>query len=257
MRTQTLIVTGTENGGRSTGYPPSTVLGGAIILRNLLREYPRERLTIITGAHEMQYLLKHGYTDGLLNAPHIVVRDWRLNVRGVYLLLRWLSSIKIRVQTTISAVRCASSDTTILAVPYGGVFGSELFVAAYFAHRLTGAPLVVYDMDEWRASLVGSLNERIPLALEKFFHRRIARAARTVWAMSDQMTEEFRTRFGIEAKVLPSLIEVDKFARGRHCERAHSDKFRLLYTGSISTPQDVALARPCAGIDRAEHKRCA
>jgi glycosyltransferase involved in cell wall biosynthesis len=149
--------------------------------------------------------------------------------------------LKIVVQTTISATRLASRDTTILATPYGGRFGSELFVGAYLAHRLSGAPLVIYEMDEWRASLVGALNERIPLMLEKFFHRRIARAARTVWVISDQMAEEFCARFSIKAKVLPGCVEVDKFARGRHGGRTHRDEFRLLYTGSISTPQAGAI----------------
>ena len=225
-----------------TSNPPSIVTGVGIVLRNLLREYPRERLTIISGAYETQDLLTRGEAGGLLNVPHILMHSWQLNVRGVYRLLLWVSTIKIIVQTTISARRIASRDTTILAVPYGGRFGSELFVGAYFAHRLTGAPLVIYEMDEWRASLVGALNERIPLALENLFHRRIARAARTVWVMSNQMAEEFRARFGIKAKALPASVEVDKFAHGRrHGERTHHDEFRLLYTGSISTPQAGAI----------------
>jgi glycosyltransferase involved in cell wall biosynthesis len=224
-----------------TSNPPSIVTAVGITLRNLLREYPRERLTIISGAYETKDLLMRGHAGGLLDVPHILVHPWRLNVRGVYRLVRWLSVIKIIVQTTITAMRRASRDTTILAVPYGGRFGSELFVGAYFAHRLSGAPLVIYEMDEWRASLVGALNERIPLVLERLFHRRIVREARTVWAMSDQMAEEFRARFGIKAKVLPGCVEVDKFARGRHGERAHSDEFRLLFTGSVSTPQAGAI----------------
>ncbi len=211
-------------------------------MRKLLGRFPQDRLTIMTSAYNMENLSNRGYAGGLLDVPHIVVHPWRSSLRGTHRLLRCLSVAKIMVGTAVSAALRARRDTTILALPYGAEYGSELFVSAYLAHKLSGAPLVVYEMDEWRASLVGGgINAHISEALEKLFHQRILRAARKVWVMSDQMAEDLSARFGVKAEELPSCIEVDKFARHRHGERANHEEFRIVFTGSVYTPQSGAI----------------
>lgn len=211
-------------------------------MRNLLREYPRKLLTVVTSDYEVRDLRRRGYADGLLDAPYVLVSTWRLNVRGLHRLLRLLNAAKIMVPTAIRLAWRASGDATILAVPYGAEYGSELFVAAYLAHRLSGAPLVVYEMDEWRSSLVGGgINGLISRTLERLFHRHILRSARTTWTMSEQMAKKLHGRFGVETKVLPACVEVDRYARGHQGQRASQGEFRLLFTGSIYTPQAGAI----------------
>lgn len=225
-----------------TGYPPSTAFGGGIVLRDLLRGYPRGRLTVVTSDYETRNVVRRGHADGLLDVPHVLIRTWRLNVRGAHRVLRLLNVVKILVPTALGLAWRARRGATILAVPYGAEFGSELFVAAYLAHRLSRVPLVVYEMDEWRASLVQEgINGRISRTLEKLFHHRVLRAARKVWVMSDPMAVDLGVRFGVEAEALPSCVEVSEFDRGRQGERVDSDELRLLYTGSIYGPQAGAI----------------
>ena len=109
------------------------------------------------------------------------------------------------------------------------------FVAAYIAHHLSGAPLIVYELDEWRASL-GDQSGFTAKALERLFHRSILRSAHSVWVVSDEMASQFRERFGVEARVLPHCVDVETFSGGRCGERANRDVFRIAFTGAIYGP---------------------
>jgi glycosyltransferase involved in cell wall biosynthesis len=127
----------------------------------------------------------------------------------------------------------------ILAVPWSGEFGSELFGAAYLAHRRSGMPLVVYEMDEWRASL-GPASGRVSRMLERLFHAPLLRAADSVWAISAQMADEFRRRFDVAAGILPNCVDVEQYstASGR---RTRNDEFRILFTGAVYGAQADAI----------------
>jgi glycosyltransferase involved in cell wall biosynthesis len=181
-----------------------------------------------------------------------MVRPGRSRVRGLRRLLCFLDALKIP-GLAIHAARRARSNTVILVQPWGGELGTELSVAAYLAHRLSGAPFIVFEMDEWRAAAVRHLwHLRM---LERLFHGRLLRAASTVWVISDQMAELFRTRFGVDSRVLPGCVEVDAYSRRRPGQRVHQDRFRLLYTGAVYGAQASAIRLVLRAIQAHPEKR--
>jgi glycosyltransferase involved in cell wall biosynthesis len=221
-----------------TAYPPCTAYGGGIILRNLLREYPRDRITVITNRRFVDAFLRQGEAEGLRDAPHVEVAPWQSRLRRLHRLMIWLNVTKIPSSALWSARR-AGRETVLLVIPSGEELGSEFAVAGYLAHRVSGAPLVVYEMDEWRAATrTAGWNSRL---LERLFHRRLLHAARAVWVVSQPMAEALRERFGTEARVLPNGVDVERFARGRRGERANPHEFRLLFTGAVYGPQAGAI----------------
>ncbi|MDQ3816832.1 MAG: glycosyltransferase [Acidobacteriota bacterium] len=219
-----------------TGCPPCSAGGGGLMLRKLLGGYPADKLTIFTNGRAIDDLAEYYGADCLLDVPYIRVRPWRSNIPGVRRLLRSLNSLRI-LPAAARLARLASTGTAILAVPWGGEFGSELFVAAYLAHRWSGAPLVVYEMDEWGAA-VRQAGGAIARMLEKHLHSRIIREAQTVWVISREIAKEFQSRFNVEPRILEHGVDLQGFLSRRRKELAQggptrADERRLLYTGSI------------------------
>jgi glycosyltransferase involved in cell wall biosynthesis len=141
----------------------------------------------------------------------------------------------------------------ILAVPWGGELGAELYVAAFLAHRLASVPLVVYEMDEWRASL-GEQSAWITRKLEAVFHPRVLNEARTIWAISDEMAESFRSRFGVDSRILPHCVDVERYGVSRSIGDARSKGFRLVYTGSVYGAQSDAIRNVLRAVESVGHR---
>ncbi len=220
------------------GTVPSKILSGNV-LRNLLADYPRDRVTVVASSRVLDSLSRRHDHVGLLDARHIGVRPWASPVRGLRRVLRSLNLLKIPPLALLLSRR-ATPDTVILTLPWGGEFGSEMFVAAYLAHRISGAPLIVYEMDEWRASL-GPRSGAAARLLERAFHGRILRAASTVWVISEQLGQNLRKRFGVEPRLMPHSVDLDSFCRSRRGQCASRRELRLFYTGSVYGPQAGAI----------------
>jgi glycosyltransferase involved in cell wall biosynthesis len=188
-------------------------------------------------------------TDGgaLLAAPHFVVQPWRTERRGLRRLIRAANLLKVAAATRLITT-LVDGETVLLALPWGGELGSELFSAAYFAHRLTGAPLVVYELDEWRASVSGAgLPSRL---LEAMLHGPMLRSAKTTWVMSEPLGRALKQRFGIEARVMPHSVDLASFKRTKR--PIAQSEFRLFYTGAIYSAQADAIARVAQAVDQVE-----
>lgn len=228
-----------------TGYPPTSV-GGGNIWRNLLRDYPNDRLTIITSGPLLDHLRQQGAGAGLLAVEHVGMYPWRSRLRGARRLLRSLNVAQV-LPVACAIARRASRHSVILTMPWGGEFGSELFVAAYLAHRRSGAKLVVYELDEWRAALASGA-ARITRLLERVCHGRILKAASAVWVISEPLAEEFRARYGVMTRVLPNCVELERFARARPATTRAAGEVRVLYTGSVFGAQADALRNVLAAL---------
>src|SRR2546428_2431720 len=66
-----------------TGYPPTTVIGGGIILRKLLDDFTNDRLKIISNANVIEALRGRGDHGQLLAVPHFGVRAFGIKVPGI------------------------------------------------------------------------------------------------------------------------------------------------------------------------------
>ncbi len=221
-----------------SGYPPNARMGGGIILRNLLQQYPADRLTILSNARVIEQLAADP-NGGLLDALHVPVSPWRSNIRGVRRVLRTVNVLQT-FRAARASLRRLSAGDVILAVPWGGEIGSELFAAAYFMHRRSGAGLVVYEMDEWRASLgpAAGLPARV---LEGLFHARLVRAAKSVWVISPPLVDQFRQRFGVEAQIMAHCVDIERFHGARSSKQPEGGPRRILYAGAIYGPQVDAI----------------
>jgi glycosyltransferase involved in cell wall biosynthesis len=73
-------------------------------------------------------------------------------------------------------------------------------------------------------------------------------AASRVWVISDPMADELRSRYGVDASVLPHCVDVQRY-RGVTCPaRSDRNPFRLLYTGSIYGAQAGAIRNVLSAI---------
>lgn len=221
------------------GYPPTTTLGGGVILRSLLEEYPRDRLTVVANARLSEGLLERGAAGGLLEVPHVGIRPWRSHVRGLRRLFRSLNVLQV-VSSARRIAHLAGDRGVVLTLPWGGELGSELFVAAYRAHLRCGAGLLVYEVDEWGASL-GSASGRLVRLLERTFHRRILRAAGAVWAMNEFLADVLRQKAGVTPIVVPYCLDLSAAGAPRGGERANEEELRIVYTGAVYGAQADAI----------------
>jgi glycosyltransferase involved in cell wall biosynthesis len=231
-----------------SGYPPSTAFGGGIVLRRLLERYPEDRLTVVTARHVAETLATRPDKGGLLPARHLFVGHWHSPVRGLRRLARSANALRIPHMAWLIR-RALGRGSVILAVPWGGELGSELFAAAYLAHRLSGRPLVVYEMDEWKASL-GTASGRVASALERVFHGALLRSAGIVWAMSEPMATAFADRFGVAARVLPHCVDLAPYAAVPRHATPDRGPLDVVFIGSINAAQADAVRGVALAIDR-------
>ena len=178
------------------------------MLKQLLAQYPPDRLDIVTSASVLASFRERPDGGGLLAAPHRAVRPWRSETSGLRRLARTANLLKVGAATrAITAL--VDAETVLLALPWGGELGSELFAAAYLAHRVTGAPLVIYELDEWRASIArAGLPARL---LELLLHGPMLRSASTVWVMSEPLVWALAERHGVAARVMPPSVDLSSF----------------------------------------------
>ena len=177
----------------------------------------------------------HG--GGLLPARHLSVDPWQSRFPGLRRLLRALNLFHV-ITATRRIMALIEKDTVLLALPWGGELGSEIFAAAFFAHRI-GAPLVLYELDEWRASVAGAgPSARL---LEALLHGPMARSASSVWVMSAPLARTLADRFGIRARVMPHSVDLGRFRRNG-AEPPRAREFTLLYAGAIYAAQADAIA---------------
>jgi glycosyltransferase involved in cell wall biosynthesis len=149
--------------------------------------------------------------------------------------------VRIIFETAKLIVRNINVSTcSILSVPYGGAHGSAMFVGGYLAHLISKVPLFVYELDEWRASILPAKHD-VSLWVERCLHRRILAGARRVWVISEPLQIEFRNRFKVEAHVLPSCVAPERVQSQLVKQTAGSTPWIILYTGSVYYAQASAI----------------
>lgn len=225
-----------------TGHPPSTD-GSGNILYNLLQAFVPKNLTVVTNGEVVEKLSAQNKSLKLLDAPHLLVKPWRSNVRGLRRLLYKLSPVSNFLQifpVTIKICRQVSKRTAILALPWAGELGAELFIAAYLAHLITKAPLIIYEHDDWKESSK-KYSKWIERALERIFHRRIVKTASCVWTISQHMAEEFQKRYVVRTQVMPNSVDIKKFTCCQAADMSISRNRRIVFTGAVYGSQVGAI----------------
>jgi glycosyltransferase involved in cell wall biosynthesis len=213
-------------------YPPSTVAGAPVILRQLLSRYDPDSLEVLCcGDH-------YPTDDPLIRESHLAcnhttvprMQPWDLRPRRLFVPL-WDTLNLLRIPRIVATGRELVERRgleAILTVPWRCDFA----LAALRLSRETGLPLYVYETDDWEAMNTSLL----PGRLVRRNHGPLLREAERVWLISPAMIERYHDRFGVDGRFLFHSVDVDRYRRARPVEQERRDPppFSIVYTGSIN-----------------------
>jgi glycosyltransferase involved in cell wall biosynthesis len=225
-------------------YPPSSIGGGPIIVRQLLGRYDQSRLHVLCDADQLR-IARLKAADTLLDCPHTAVVNLaptRLRPRRLFGRLSEvvnLARLPLVVRRATRLVR-AGGHEAIFTVPWG-----EFALAAYEVSRRTAVPLFVFETDDWVAAATTSLNGR----LRRRYQPRLLHHADHVWLISPRMVEGYRRRLGIDGEFLFHFVDPERYQRAVRRRPAASDVLRVVYTGAINTMFLGAMERICGWIN--------
>jgi len=217
-----------------SGYPPTTAMGGGIILRRLLVGLEPHLVIACSGAVYDDVGADGG--GGLLDCEHRLFRPW-----GAPRLARRVVRVLNFLRTPVMTMRLLPSirGSTVLLVPWAGSLGAELFLAGWIAAAATRSRLVVYELDDWDASL-DNHQAKLVQVLGHAAHGRILRRAAAVLAISPPEAQALHERHRVRAEVLASALEpstVDNAAR------SVGETPTIVFIGAIYGAQADAIAR--------------
>ena len=209
-------------------YPPSGIHGGAVIQRNLFREFPKDRLWMLLAPANVRWAER---VDGQPLPWRYETAPWPA-VEGHFI---WRFRYPVRAAlipvTVTRAVRMIRRHRieAIFSVLYYG----EFFAAAYLAHRLTGCPLHAYVMDDWLSN--AHCHGRTLGWLAEHYMPKIVRSAARLWAISPAMAEDWHQQYGIQADVLWHSVDLSAFKRARNARsQTYADgRLSVVNLGSI------------------------
>jgi len=212
-------------------YPPSTLAGAPIIVKQLLRNYDMDKLHVMCcqKMYEVNDLIRSSY----LTCRHTLIPSLRvIDPRPRRVFGPVMASIEClrayRILREARRVILEEEIQLLFTVPHR----CEFSLAAYFLHRELGLPLYVFETDDWGAS-----NPRLlPNYLIHRYRERFLRAAAKLWLISPAMVRDFRERFGVEGDFLFHFVPIEKYiaAADRAVPRGASGPISVVYTGSIN-----------------------
>jgi hypothetical protein len=202
-------------------FPPLNLGGGGLLMEYLLKNYPPDRLTILTGSN---YLNKASRKSRLANRDNYVVfpvssATGRWGWGRFLFLLNWLALPWVALLAFYLVKR--RHLRVILSVAHG-----QFFLAAAVLARVSGVPLVLWVHDDWVAMTERRLLPRYCLSHLFSF---ALKAASHVYAVSEHMAGWLRSEYGVEAEI--QLPCSEGLAAERSDEPA-GDRFRVAFAGT-------------------------
>ncbi|MFM7321552.1 MAG: glycosyltransferase [Armatimonadota bacterium] len=229
-------------------YPPSTVAGAPVIVRQLLRRYDPDRLHILCCDqwHSRQTDVVRG---SFLPCRHTAVPGAdinRLRPRRVFvpLSLQWNF---LRIGRIVAEGRRIIREEGIEAI-FTSTCSMEFSLAAARLAREFNLPLHVFETDDWIDA-----NPK-PLAwLLRAERARSLRDARQVWTTSPAMVRSHRAKYGVESEFLFHFVDLEGYQTRTAGIEPPTDRIRITYTGSINGMFQETMERFCdwlnAGVD--------
>lgn len=172
-------------------YFPPAVGGSAILMGNLLREYPRKQLHVIRGMPGRVHVdpdFKIDVSESLVEMPKALGRyAWRLSL-ALYPAVLGAALKEHRRRRFTAVLGC-----------WPLVFDLEF---AYGIHKLLGLPLYIYMHDLWSDAARTAWGKRGARLLERHY----LRAATTVLCITDEAAAYFRETHNVNTHVLPHSV---------------------------------------------------
>jgi glycosyltransferase involved in cell wall biosynthesis len=210
----------------AASWPPQ-VSGSAILLSNLLSEYPG-KVTVIAGHNE------YSKSDPAFQPPCPTVR--LMLGKAVRLYPRVYGALKRRCPEAVSFVLRHSLYRELKQLGAGAVLAAFPYdtyvVAAFHAARRLGVPFYVHMHDLW-------LENRAAETAEGRFAARwepiILRQAERVLCMTEAMQRHYKKKYGIRTDHLPHCIsEKDFLGSPSRIQAPQLDKPTALFVGAVS-----------------------
>jgi glycosyltransferase involved in cell wall biosynthesis len=117
------------------------------------------------------------------------------------------------------------------------------FIAAWIAHRRTGAPLATYYMDVSPEAAQVPWPDRVAI---RRYERKILAAARPRLVLSEAIAEDFADRFSFDSVVIPHSIDLS--ANAGTAEWPADAQRLIVHTGVVEGLQREGLLRLAAAI---------
>jgi len=210
-------------------YPPSTLAGSPVIVRQYLRNYPMDRLEVLccdwwfTNANEV---VKQSY----LPCPHhrIPAADiHRFRPRRFFVPATQMWNY-LRLGRILFEGRRIIREKGIEAI-YSSTCNIEFNMAAYRLAKEFGLPLFFHEMDDWLSVNPQPLNRwKLPerVASLKF--------ADQVWAVSPAMVRGHKSKYGVDCQYLHHILDSQACREKASAVAPPDDRIRIIYTGSIN-----------------------
>lgn len=212
-------------------YPPSTLAGAPLIMRQLLRDYDPARLDVLC-CDSFYGKATPVVRESYLACRHTAVRSFNTTLRPRRIfgpieatLNRYRLAHVMQLGRRIARERGAQA---LLSTSYGAEFPH----AAYFLARELGLPFYYYEMDRLDSVFTCRAAERLITRHRKDF----LRAAKKLWLVSPTMVREFKRLYGVDGEFMHHFVDIDRYQRvAAAAPPLPADRLLLVYTGSINS----------------------
>ena len=226
-------------------YPPSTVAGSPVIVRQYLRHYPMDSLDVL--CCDRWYSQGNAVvSNSYLPCPHhrIPAADIHRFRPRRFFVPATITWNYFRLGRIMEAGRRLIRERAIEAI-YSSTCSIEFNMAAYRLSQEFGLPLFLHEMDDWL-----SVNPQ-PLARIKLPERIASlRAAEQVWAVSPAMVRGHRRKYGIDCEYLHHILDSRECRQKAATQAPPADRFRIAYTGSINRMFQSTMERFCDWLNQ-------
>jgi glycosyltransferase involved in cell wall biosynthesis len=210
-------------------FPPSTLAGAPVILRQCFLGIPAEHLSVLccrTFYSSADVTVRATY----LPCKHEAVPGIQ---RGAIRPSRWGVPLAANINTlripdiTRRGIRICQ-EQGINAIVTGTV-NMEFTIAAWRIASQLGLPLYIWEPDDWFSANPAP-------AVKLLGRERMAslKGAAHIWTVSEPMAKRFRDRYGLESEPLHHVLDIDRCKDLAASVSPPNDKIRIVYTGSIN-----------------------
>jgi len=121
-----------------------------------------------------------------------------------------------------------------------GVFPDiQYLTIAYFAHRLSGIPLVIYQHDLIVENRYGGYLGMLACWIQP----RVFRSASTLWTISDGLSKYLKEKYSVSAHSLPHCYNEDLPETGDFNDKKQESGYSVCFAGSVGAINAAALKR--------------
>lgn len=221
-------------------YPPSTVAGAPVIVRQLLRRYDPEKLHVLC-CRQWYGGQTEVVASSFLPCGHTAISGAdinRLRPRRIFvpLALQWNV---LRMWRIVEAGRRLIREHGFEAI-FTSTCSMEFSLAAARLAREFDLPLHIFETDDWVDA-----NPKPAAWMLRSARARSLRRATKVWTTSPAMVRSHRVKYGVESDFLFHFVDLEDYRTRTAGIEPPDDRILLTYTGSINGMFQETMERFC------------